>query len=135
MKTALRLIALGLLSTTLGYGQLGAAVGGFNDAQERDLERKHQLQMQREAEQTALEIARLQAQARAAAQPSVEAVAFWQSGNEFVRGCAAGLEKATLTDSEAANVVACTYWFHGKVLESTPGVDCSFPAHPCGNRQ
>jgi hypothetical protein len=53
-----RVIVIVLLLCGAGYGQLGAAVGGFNDAQERHLERKHQLQMQREAEQTALEIAR-----------------------------------------------------------------------------
>ncbi len=57
MKCAVLVLVVTLSS--LGYGQIGAAVAGYNEAQERDLERKHQLQMQREAEQTALEIARI----------------------------------------------------------------------------
>src|SRR6266567_4602376 len=118
MKCAVLVLVVTLSS--LGYGQIGAAVAGYNEAQERDLERKHQLQMQREAEQTALEIARIQAQAQARAsaqQQPAEAILFWQSGNEFIRGCA-DVEKqpSALTNYEAENVIACVYWLRG-VLE------------------
>ena len=52
-----------------GYGQWGGVAQGIADAQERDLERQHQLQMQRDAEKTALEIARIHHEAAGSRDP------------------------------------------------------------------
>src|SRR5258708_19009487 len=105
--------ALGVLMfatalSTLGYAQLGGFAQGVADAQQRDLERQHQLQMQREAEQTALEIARIQAQSQAAqkTQPSPSQTFYYETGNAFLRDCATNLEKyaqaTQLTNAEAS---------------------------------
>src|SRR5438477_11260892 len=75
-----------VLLGTLAYGQ---AVVGFEQAQQQDLERKHALQMQRDREQYALELARIQAQSRAV-QPSSMAQ-LWESGNAFLQVCEASL--------------------------------------------
>ena len=80
-----RVFVLALFGT-LAYGQ---AVAGFEQAQEQDLERKHALQMQRDREQYALELARIQAQSRAV-QPSSK-VLLWESGNAFLQVCEASL--------------------------------------------
>ena len=117
-----RALVIFLFAMTLsdrGYGQWGGFAQGVADAQQRDLERKHQLQMQREAEQTALEIARIQAQSRAAqtAQPVQAQALYWESGNAFVSGCAASLEKAeqpaTETETDIFNAVACIGFLRG----------------------
>ncbi len=121
-----------IFATTLSslvYGQLGAAAGGFADAQQRELERQHQLQMQREDEQTALEIARIQAQnraAQAAQQQPVQPPYFWESGNAFLQGCAASLEKAeqpnTETNAEMDAVIACSSFLRGLIEGTNLGV-------------
>jgi hypothetical protein len=104
------------VSSTLAYGQLGAAAGGFAQAQQQDLERKHQLEMQREADQTALEIARIQAQKKAAqiAQPQTF---LWESGNAFLQVCAGSFDRAdsptSQTDTEVINGVACMSFLRG----------------------
>jgi hypothetical protein len=104
------------VSSTLAFGQLGAAAGGFAQAQQQDLERKHQLEMQRELEQTALEIARIQAQNKGTqiAQPQVF---LWESGNAFLQVCASSFDKAdalaTQTDTEVVNGVACMSFLRG----------------------
>jgi hypothetical protein len=104
------------VSSTHAFGQLGQAAGGFAQAQQQDLERKHQLEMQREAEQTALEIARIQAQNKAA--QAVQSQAFlWESGNEFLQVCANTFDKAdapmSQTDTEIVNGVACMSFLRG----------------------
>jgi len=104
------------VSTTLAYGQLCAAAGGFAQAQQQDLERKHQLEMQREADRTALEIARIQAQNKAAqiAQPQTF---LWESGNAFLQVCASSFDKADAptaqTDTEIVNGVGCMSFLRG----------------------
>jgi|SRR5947207_184633 len=108
-----------VMASSFAYAQLGAAAGGFADAQVRDLERKHQLQMQREAEQNALEIARIQAQSRAVQQPqpAPPQAPYWESGNSFLSGCAASLEKAeqpnSETEADILNAVACIGFLRG----------------------
>ena len=101
-----------MLLSNLAHEQ---AVAGFEQAQQQDLERKHALQMHREAEQYALELARIQAQSKAA-QP-IQAQPLWESGNAFLQHCAASLQKAdqpnTQSDSELFEGIACSGFLRG----------------------
>lgn len=109
-------VILTLMCGNLAYGQLGAAAGGFAQAQQQDLERKHQLEMQREADQTALESARIQAQNKAT-QPAQPQALFWESGNAFLQVCASSFDKAdaldTQTNTEIVYGVACMNFLRG----------------------
>jgi len=108
-----------VMVSSLGYAQLGAAAGGFAEAQERDLERKHQLQMQREAEQTALEIARMQAQnARATDISSASAQTLAKdvsaSGNNFLEICSSlEMSPDKMNIADLANRQRCGAFIQG----------------------
>jgi len=111
----------------------GQAIVGFEQAQQQDLERKHALQMQREAEQYALELARIQAQSKAA-QP-IQAQPLWESGNAFLQHCAASLQKAdqpnTQTDSELFEGITCSGFLRGLEEGVSFGVQfAEFPSFP-----
>jgi hypothetical protein len=105
--------------STFGYAQLGGFAQGIADAQQRDLERQHQLQMQREAEQTALEIVRIQAQSQAAQKtpPSPSQAFYYESGSAFLRDCATNLEKhaqaTPLTNAEVSMLNECAGFLRG----------------------
>ena len=105
-----------VLFTSLAYAQLGQAAGGFADAQERDLERKHQLQMQREAQQYALELQRLQAQNSAAMNASAQTMAkdVSASGNNFLEVCSSiEISPDKMNAADLANMSRCQGFMQG----------------------
>lgn len=99
------------------WSSSGGVAQGIANAQAQDLQRKHELQMQREAEQYALELARIQAQSKTTQAPTAPTAPFWESGNAFLAGCAPGFEKAdqpsTQTDIEVVGLLACIGFLHG----------------------
>jgi hypothetical protein len=104
-----------------GYGQWGGVAQGIADAQERDLERQHQLQMQRDAEKTALEIARIQAQnatarandiSTASAQTLAKDVS--ASGNNFLEICSSlDISPDKMNAADVANMHRCEGFMQG----------------------
>jgi hypothetical protein len=89
------------------------------DTQTLLIDAEYQLQMQREADQTALEIARIQAQSQAAQkpQPPPSQDFYYESGNAFLRDCATNLEKyaqaTPLTNAEASLLNECAGFLPG----------------------
>jgi len=103
-----------------GYGQWGGFAQGVADAQQRDLERQHQLQMQREAEQTALKIARIQAQNAAARVNDINASAqtmakdVSSSGNNFLEICSSvEIPADKMGAADLANMNRCQGFMEG----------------------
>lgn len=119
------------IAGTSAYGQLGAAAAGYAQAQQEDIQRKHELEMQRQANATALEIARIQAQR--SAQPAQQSFP-WESGNSFLQSCAASLDKAdqpnSQTEVEIVNGIACVSFLRGLEDGAQVGVQFAAPNSP-----
>jgi len=99
-----------VMISSFAYAQLGQAAGGFADAQQRDLERRQQLQMQREAQQYASALARLQAQNAAALSASSQTLAkdISASGNNFLEICASvEIPPDKMNAADVANMYRC----------------------------
>ena len=116
----LGILIFAILVSIRGYGQLGGLAQGIADAQERDLERRHQLQMQREAEQTALAIARIQAQNAAARtgdmSASIQTMAkdVSASGNDFLEVCSSvEIPPEKVNAADLANMHRCQGFIQG----------------------
>src|SRR6266498_1839312 len=107
-----------VLMSVSAYAQLGQAAGAIAEAAERDRQRAHEIQMQREAQQNALELVRIQAQGQAtqgqAVRPQQQAD-YWKSGNEFLIGCAASMEKpdSAMDQYDVSSVNTCTGYLLG----------------------
>jgi hypothetical protein len=118
-----RVLGLLVFATTLtirGYGQWGGVAQGIADAQQRDLERQHQLQMQREAEQTALQIARIQAQSAAARANDISASSqtlakdISSSGNNFLEICSSlDIPPDKMNAADLVNMHRCEVFMQG----------------------
>ena len=101
----------------------GQASVGFAQAQEQDLQRKHQLQMQREAAQYAQELARIQAQNAAArandissasAQTSANAMDVAASGTNFLELCSSvEISPDKMNVADLANMHRCQGFMEG----------------------
>jgi hypothetical protein len=104
-----------------GHGQWGGFAQGVAEAQQRDLERQHQLQMQREADQTALEIARLQAQNAAARANDISSASAQTlakdvsaSGNNFLEICSSlEIPPDKMNAADLANMHRCEGFMQG----------------------